>query len=375
MRGDRDRCRGRWPRPGHGARSWRSCGEAARYTADRASGWRNRTCLPNSISPAAAAAGAAAVAGTPSRSAARHTTNGSPTGSAAAISSSRRVTGGRGIERRRKPSSSGPASPSRTAIRSRPPALQVSARAPAQQRQRVTAGLGHDAIAHLLIERPGDDRRPAWPVHHRLAARKRGVPAARPGPVRHRAAAPRRPPRPLRSARWRATNASAWAEARSSHCASSTTQTSGFSLATSDSKLRTARLTAKRSGIPPCRRPNAALNAARCGSGRPLDPVQERRAQLMQPGELELHLRLDPRRACDAAPRRSPGQVSQQRGLADPGLAAQDQDPALTGSHARQQPIQHLALAAPAAQPAFERCASERLRTRAIGAVHACSPL
>jgi len=46
----------------------------------------------------------------------------------------------------------------------------------------------------------------------------------------------------------RAANASACADAWSSHCASSTTHTSGRSPAASDSKLSTARPTRKRSG-------------------------------------------------------------------------------------------------------------------------------
>ena len=43
-------------------------------------------------------------------------------------------------------------------------------------------------------------------------------------------------------------------------------------------------------------------------------------------------------------------QVLQQRGLADPRLAAQDQHPALTRLHAGEQLVQRLALAAPATQ-------------------------
>jgi hypothetical protein len=87
-------------------------------------------------------------------------------------------------------------------------------------------------------------------------------------------------------------------------------------------------------------------------AGQPPEPVEHRRAQLVQSGERELHLRLDARRPRDAAPRGAPGGVLQQRRLADPRLAAQDQHPALTGPDALHQTVQRLALAPPAEQSA-----------------------
>ena len=90
---------------------------------------------------------------------------------------------------------------------------------------------------------------------------------------------------------------------RSSHWASSTTHTSGCSSATSENRLRTARPTRKRSGAFPSRSPNAVPSASRCGSGSRSRRIQERRAELMQARECELHLRLHPRRARDAAAR------------------------------------------------------------------------
>ena len=65
----------------------------------------------------------------------------------------------------------------------------------------------------------------------------------------------------------RAANPSACTDARSSHCTSSITQTSGRSLATSDSKLSTARPTKKRSGGGPAAMPNAVRSASCCGPG------------------------------------------------------------------------------------------------------------
>ena len=67
----------------------------------------------------------------------------------------------------------------------------------------------------------------------------------------------------------RATNARTWAEARSSHCASSTTQTSGRSAAASASTLSTARPTKNRSGTGPSCNPKVIRSALRCGAGSP----------------------------------------------------------------------------------------------------------
>src|SRR3954453_11252193 len=70
----------------------------------------------------------------------------------------------------------------------------------------------------------------------------------------------------------RATNARACAQARSSHCASSTTQTSGRSAATSESRLSEASATRNRSGAGPPLSPNVTPSASRCGTGRPSRP-------------------------------------------------------------------------------------------------------
>src|SRR5262249_49251638 len=67
--------------------------------------------------------------------------------------------------------------------------------------------------------------------------------------------------------RRRATNASACAEAASSHCASSTMQTSGWSSAASDSRLSTAKPRRNRPGASPSRKPNPVASASRCGPG------------------------------------------------------------------------------------------------------------
>ena len=83
---------------------------------------------------------------------------------------------------------------------------------------------------------------------------------------------------------------------------------------------------------------------------KPLQPIQHRRAQLLQGRERELHLRLHTHRPHDPEPRRGPDRRLQQGRLADPSLPANHQHPALSPSHRRKQPLQRLALAAPAVQ-------------------------
>ena len=55
--------------------------------------------------------------------------------------------------------------------------------------------------------------------------------------------------------------------------------------------------------------------------------VEQRRAELMDPRERQLHLGLGARDLLDAERDRLPGRVPQQRRLADPGLAADDTTP------------------------------------------------
>ena len=85
--------------------------------------------------------------------------------------------------------------------------------------------------------------------------------------------------------------------------------------------------------------------------GQPLEPVEERRAQLMQPGEGEVHLRLHARRLRHPAAPGVLSQVVKQCGHACPCLAAHDQRPAVPRPDAGHQLVQRLTLAAPAAQP------------------------
>jgi hypothetical protein len=79
-----------------------------------------------------------------------------------------------------------------------------------------------------------------------------------------------------------------------------------------------------------------------------LDAIQHRRQQLMQPGERELHLRLDTCGARHTAARRLRDQVVQQGRLAHARFAAHHQRPALARANRFDEPIEYVAFPAPA---------------------------
>jgi pimeloyl-ACP methyl ester carboxylesterase len=104
----------------------------------------------------------------------------------------------------------------------------------------------------------------------------------------------------------------------------------------------------------------AAANNAFCRPQRlllrhrnPANVVEHRRAQLMQPRERQLHLRLHTHHAPHPAPqtRRPPGQVIQQYRLAHARVPAHHQGPALTGPDRADQPIQRVPFAEPVHDP------------------------
>ncbi len=107
-------------------------------------------------------------------------------------------------------------------------------------------------------------------------------------------------------------------------------------------------------------------------TGKATEMPHHRHAQLVQPGERQLHLRLDASSPRDLTSCRAPHQVLHQRGLADPRLAAQDQHLTLTSPGACHQPIQRLALATPATQPA-PRIAARHHHHRADHGARLCS--
>ena len=79
-------------------------------------------------------------------------------------------------------------------------------------------------------------------------------------------------------------------------------------------------------------------------------PVENRRAELMDPCERQLHLRFSARDMHHAESRRPIGGVAEQRRLSDAGLASNDEEGALTPAHVCQEPVEGFALAAPAKQ-------------------------
>jgi hypothetical protein len=204
----------------------------------------------------------------PSRAAARHTSDRSPDGSAAATSSSsRRACSGSASSCRAKLSSIRPASGVAPG-RPNPPAscAGVSPRgnsrsasgfprvsAMIRSRTRVSSG---PASTQASSARASSSRSPSTSSSGSPASSGPGSRAANTSPTGSAASR-------------RATNPSACADAWSSHCSSSTTQISGRSEATSESRLSTASPTKNRSGGGPAARPNAVRSAACCGPGIP----------------------------------------------------------------------------------------------------------
>ena len=88
--------------------------------------------------------------------------------------------------------------------------------------------------------------------------------------------------------------------------------------------------------------------ALRAGEG--VEPVEQPPAELMHPGERQLHLGLHPRRALDAAALGPLLHVVEQGGLARAGLAAHDQRAALTAPHRLEQRVELATLACAAAE-------------------------
>ncbi len=133
-----------------------------------------------------------------------------------------------------------------------------------------------------------------------------------PAPAR-RCRAPRTPSPTGSASRRRATNANVVADAWSNHCASSIRQSSGCSSATSASRLRTANPTKKRSGGCPGGQPERRRQRIALRRRDAIQPIEHRRADQVQPGERQLHLRFVPTHVGDPTPRRPLGHVCQQR--------------------------------------------------------------
>ena len=215
-----------------------------------------------------------------------------------------------------------------TAGSSNPPASSAAVMRPRQLQQgkRVPAGLSDDPVHDAAVEPAGHDARAAVCGHLAPAALRD---ATRADPSKSGAAAGSRTATTMAtdSARTRrATSPRIWLEAASSHCASSTRHSSGRSSATAASRLSTASPTRNRFGHFPGCKPQSDAQGVSLRDRECVEPVEHRRAELMDPGERQLHLRLHGRELRDSEAGCLPRGVAQQGGLADARLAADDQD-------------------------------------------------
>ena len=114
--------------------------------------------------------------------------------------------------------------------------------------------------------------------------------------------------------------------------------------------------------------PEHDLHGLTLWSRQPLEPIEQRCAQLMQARVGQLHLGLHPHRPDDGEIRRRLDQVLQQRRLPDPSLAPQNQRAALALPDRPDEPVQQGALASPALQARLPPRSGETIfhRPRAI---------
>ena len=96
-----------------------------------------------------------------------------------------------------------------------------------------------------------------------------------------------------------------------------------------------------------CAQPERGLQGLTLRRGQPIDRVEQRCAELVQPGERQLHLRLDAAGPQDGHVRSRAERVVEQRGLADPRLTAQDEYAATAGAAGFEQLVESFALGLP----------------------------
>ncbi len=96
---------------------------------------------------------------------------------------------------------------------------------------------------------------------------------------------------------------------------------------------------------------------------QPVPVLEHRPAELMQPGERELHLRFGARDADDATATRLPGEVVEQDRFAHARVAADHQRAAAPGPHLGQELVERGAFPAPAEQPLRATNRHRRRRT------------
>ena len=130
----------------------------------------------------------------------------------------------------------------------------------------------------------------------------------------------------------RPTNPRTWLEAASSHWASSTRQSNGRSSAEAASNPEHGKSHQEPVGGRSRGEAKRDTDGVLLRVGQPVQPAEQRRAELMHRGKWQFHLRLDARDARDPNSGRLPSAVVQQGGLADARLAPDDQHraPAVT---------------------------------------------
>jgi hypothetical protein len=217
-----------------------------------------------------------------------------------------------------------------------------------QQRQRVAPGLGDDAIAHPLVESPRGHRVEQGPgvtvvqsPHHQLGETGQLVLVAGPAHHEHQGQRLGQQPAGHEAERLRRRPIEPLGVVDQAH-----------------ERLVAGRLRQQAQQRQPDEEAVGRLagpQAQRRADGRGLgigqlgQAAEHGRAQLVQPGERQLHLGLDPHRPGDVTPLGPVLDVVQQHRLAHPGLAPHHQDLALPGARLGQQAVQRLAFAAAAA--------------------------
>ena len=241
-----------------------------------------------------------------------------------------------------------PAAP-RRAARTRPPAPP-----PSDRRGSSSSASGLPPVSATIWSRTRASNGPASTESSSARASASGSP-----PTTSSGSPPRSPPgarvpntTPTDSApSRRAANASTCADARSSHCASSTRHTSGCFAAASASRPSTASPTRNRSGTGPALMPNAVRTAAACGPGSTSSRSSSGAHTWCSPAKASSISDWTPAARTTWQSDRPPGQVVQQRRLARPRLAVHHQRPALTRADRLDQLVKRGALRPAVRQP------------------------
>ena len=290
----------------------------------------------------------------PSRCAARRTSAGSPAGSTAAIRSSRRRSAGSGASRRWKLSSI--RSDSRLGVRQSETTREFGVGQPMgqlQQRERVAPRLGQDSVAHPLVERTRDRRREqlsgvtGTQTAERQLRQSEQRPAGRP-PRESRTPARPTPPQPPSDER-EGLRGRAIEPLRVVDHAEERALGRGLREQAEHGQPEQEAVGRRTDAQTEGRTDRILLPLGDVGQ-----PVQQRRAQLVQPRERQLRLGLHACRLHHPVAVIPPDQVLEQRRLADPGLTPDDEGSTDAAAHAGKEFVELPALFAPTHQHGAE---------------------